>query len=76
MEELVARQQPEGEPPDEGVLMNQVVQLERELRERDRVLEGLRERGASPTPGAVNELRVLRQENEDLKVRKLQVVGV
>ena len=71
MEELIARQQQvvEGEAPDERALMNQIVQLERELRERDRVLETLRERGEnSPTPGAVNELRVLRQENEDLRV--------
>ena len=71
MEELIARQQQvvEGEAPDERALMNQIVQLERELRERDRVLETLRERGeSSPTPGAVNELRVLRQENEDLRV--------
>ena len=76
MEELVARQQQvdseEGKAPDERGLMEQVVQLERELRERDRAMESLRERGGgSPTPAAAaNELRVLRQENEELKVRK------
>ena len=72
MEELVSRQAQvgpwEGEAPDERALMNQIVQLERELRERDRVMEAMRERGSSPTPGAANELRVLRQENEDLRV--------
>ena len=75
MEELIARQQQvvEGEAPDERALMNQIVQLERELRERDGILETLRDRGSSPTPGAVNELRVLRQENEDLRVRLILV---
>ena len=79
MEELVSRQAQvgprEGEAPDERALMNQIVQLERELRERDRVVEAMRERGSSPTPGAANELRVLRQENEDLRV-SYRVSGV
>ena len=48
--------------------MNQIVQLGREMREKNRVIEGLKERGNSPTPGAVNEARVLRQENENLRV--------
>ena len=72
MEELLAQQQAghslEGGVPNERALMNQIVQLEREMREKDRVIEGLKERGNSPTPGAVNEARVLRQENEDLRV--------
>ena len=72
MEELLAHQQAghslEGGAPNERSLMNQIVQLERDVREKDRVIEGLKERGNSPTPGAVNEARVLRQENEDLRV--------
>ena len=78
MEELVAQQQLqrslEGEAPNERALMNQIVQLEREVRERERTIEGLRERGSSPAHGAVHEARVLRQENEDLKV-SLREVG-
>ena len=71
--ELLSQQQgqqslQEGGAPSERDLMNQIVQLERELQERESVIRGLRERGNSPTPGAVNETRVLRQENEDLKV--------
>ena len=73
VEELVAQQRhkdpSEGGAPNEQALMSQIVQLERELRDRDQMIEGLRERGSSPAPGAVNEARVLRQENEDLKVR-------
>ena len=70
--ELLTQQQAghslEGGVPNERSLMNQIVQLERDVREKDRVIEGLKERGNSPTPGAVNEARVLRQENEDLRV--------
>lgn len=74
MEELLAQQQqgnsPEGGAPNERALMNQIVQLEREMREKDQVIDGLKERGDSPAPGAMNEARVLRQENEDLRVRE------
>ena len=74
MEELLAQQQQEGSSeggaPNERALMNQIVQLERELRDRDRVIDGLKERGSSPAHVAVNETRVLRQENEDLRVRE------
>ena len=73
MEELLGQQQEgssEGGAPNERVLMNQIVQLERELRDKDHVIDGLKERGSSPAHVAVNETRVLRQENEDLRVRE------
>ena len=74
MEELLAQQQeghpPKGSAPNERALMNQIVQLECEMREKDREITELKERGNSPVPGAMNEARVLRQENEDLKVRE------
>ena len=56
--------------------MNRVVQLEKELRERESVIGDLWEREASPSSAAANEARVLRQENEDLRVRERgRVVG-
>ena len=67
VEELVARQQQldsrGGVAPDERALMNQIARLEGGLREREGV------RGGSPGGAVgVNEMRVLRLENEDLKV--------
>ena len=79
MEELLSQQEGErgagGGDPTERDLMNRVVQLEKELREREGVIGDLRERGASPSSAAANEARVLRQENEDLRVRERGRVG-
>ena len=74
MEELIAQQQQqqgnlsEGGAPNERALMNQIMELERELRDKERAIEGMNERGSSPASGAVHEVRVIKQENEDLKV--------
>ena len=79
MEELLSQQEGErgagGGAPTERDLMNRVVQLEKELRAREGVIGDLRERGASPSSAAANEASVLRQENEDLRVRERGRVG-
>ena len=79
MEELLSQQEGErgagGGDPTERDLMNRVVQLEKELREREGLIGDFRERGASPSSAAANEARVLRQENEDLRVRERGRVG-
>ena len=79
MEELLSQQEVERGAgrgaPTERDLMNRVVQLGKELREREGVIGDLRERGASPSSAAANEARVLRQENEDLRVRERGRVG-
>ena len=64
-----------GGAPTERDLMNRVVQLEKELRERESAIGDLWEREASPSSAAANEARVLRQENEDLRVSERGRVG-
>ena len=77
MEELLSQQKEggrrgggDGAAPSDRDLMNRIVELESEIRERDNLIGELHERRESPSLSASNTSRLLRQENEDLKVKE------